>query len=85
DKPFHVYSNQIQGQEEQSNSASLLAENSVSCEEVKAVDQGKGSAPPVSQTEKWSHEAIVARSNLRPERMQKLKLVQYGVNKPSIR
>ncbi|MCC5654717.1 hypothetical protein LC609_34105 [Nostoc sp. XA013] len=28
----------------------------------------------MSQTEKWSNEAIVARSNLRPERMQKLKV-----------
>jgi hypothetical protein len=52
--------NQTQRQVEQSNSASLLVENSVSGGEVKAIDNGEGSAAPV--TEKWSHEAIVARS-----------------------
>jgi hypothetical protein len=72
DKPFHVYANQPQGQVEQSNSASLLAENSVLGVEIKAVHEGESSAALV--TEKWSHEAIVARSNMRPERMQKLKV-----------
>ncbi len=65
---------QPQGQVEQSNPTLLLVENSVSGVEIKAVHEGESSAPPVSQTEKWSHEAIVARSNMRPERMQKLKL-----------
>ncbi|MGF1938993.1 MAG: hypothetical protein RM347_032350 [Nostoc sp. ChiQUE02] len=51
---------------EQSNSASLLVENSVSGVGVKAVDEGEGSAAPVTSLEKWSHEAIVARSNMRP-------------------
>ncbi|MFS0519947.1 hypothetical protein ACEYW6_35365 [Nostoc sp. UIC 10607] len=74
DKPFHVYANQTQGQVEQSNSASLLVENSASGVEVKAVDEDESSALPVPNPEKWSHEAIVAMSNLRPERMQKLKL-----------
>lgn len=32
--------------------------------------EGEGSAAPV--TEKWSHEAIVARSNARPVRREKL-------------
>jgi hypothetical protein len=32
------------------------------------------SAAPVPNSERWSHEAIVARANARPERMQKLKL-----------
>jgi hypothetical protein len=50
----------------------LLAENSVSSVEIKTVDEDEVSAALV--TEKWSHEAIVARSNLRPERMQKLKV-----------
>jgi myosin heavy subunit len=55
-------------------SAELMAENSVSCDEVKPVDEGESSAPPVPQTEKWSHEAIVARSNMRPARREKLNL-----------
>ncbi|WP_375501552.1 hypothetical protein [uncultured Nostoc sp.] len=64
--------NQTQEQLEQSYSASLSGENQVSGVEVKAVDEGKGCAAPVPQPEKWSHEAIVVRSNMRPERMQKL-------------
>jgi hypothetical protein len=62
--------NQTQGQVEQGNSASLLIENSVSGVEIKAVDEGGYSAAPV--TEKWSHDAIVARSNMRPVRREKL-------------
>ncbi|WP_292851811.1 hypothetical protein [Nostoc sp. NMS8] len=50
----------------------MLVENSVSGVEIKAVHEGESSAPPVSQTEKWSHEAIVARSNARPVRREKL-------------
>ncbi|BBD70409.1 hypothetical protein NIES4072_67750 [Nostoc commune NIES-4072] len=82
DKPFHVYANQTQGQVEQSNSASLLAENSVSGVEVKAVDEGEGSVAPVTSAEKWSHEAIVARSQIRPERMQKLKVAANSGQNP---
>ncbi|MEH2079971.1 MAG: hypothetical protein V7K89_08125 [Nostoc sp.] len=48
---------------------SLKTENSVSGEGVKAVHEGEGSAAPVTSAEKWSHEAIVARSNMRPKRM----------------
>ncbi|MBN3883783.1 MAG: hypothetical protein HWQ44_12600 [Nostoc sp. JL34] len=66
--------NQTLAQVEQGNPTSLLAENSVSGGEVKAVDEGESSALPMPNTEKWSHEAIVARSNMRPERMQKLKV-----------
>ncbi|MCC5669324.1 hypothetical protein LC653_37185 [Nostoc sp. CHAB 5784] len=55
-------------------SAELMAENSVSGIAVKADHEGESSAAPVPQSEKWSHEAIVARSNMRPERMQKLKV-----------
>jgi hypothetical protein len=51
-------------------SASLLVENSVSGVEIKADHEGEGSAALV--TEKWSHEAIVARSNMRPVRREKL-------------
>ncbi|WP_392476730.1 hypothetical protein [Nostoc sp. C110] len=73
---------QPQGQEEAGNLASLMAENSVSGEEVKAVDEGESSAPSVPNPEKWSHEAIVARSNLRPERMQKLKAAANSGQNP---
>jgi hypothetical protein len=66
--------NQIQGQVEQGYSASFSGENQVSGGEVKAVHEGTCSAVSVPNSEKWSHEAIVARSNMRPERMQKLKV-----------
>ena len=74
--------NQTQGQVEQSNSASLLAENSVLGVEIKAVDEGESSAALVSSAEKWSQEAIVARSNVRPERMQKLKVATNSGENP---
>ncbi|WP_199349926.1 hypothetical protein [Nostoc flagelliforme] len=72
DKPFHIYANQTQGQVEQGYSATLLVENSVSGVEIKAVDEGESSAASVPNYEKWSHEAILARSNLRPVRREKL-------------
>ncbi|BBD70001.1 hypothetical protein NIES4072_72390 [Nostoc commune NIES-4072] len=59
-----------------------MVENSVSGVEIKAVDESESSAPPVSQTEKWSHEAIVARANMRPERMQKLKVAANSGQNP---
>jgi len=74
--------NQTREQLEQGNSASLRVENSVSGGEVKAVHQGEGSAAPVTSPEKWSHEAIVARSNVRPERMQKLKVAANSRQNP---
>jgi hypothetical protein len=74
--------NQTQGQVEQGNPTSLLVENSVSGVEIKADHEGESSAPPVSQTEKWSHEAIVARANARPERMQKLKVAANSGQNP---
>lgn len=64
--------NQPHGQVEQGYSASLLVENSVSGVEVKTADEDESSAAPVPNPEKWSHEAIVARSNLRPVRRKKL-------------
>ncbi|WP_292840156.1 hypothetical protein [Nostoc sp. NMS8] len=72
DNPFHVYANQTHGQVEQGYSALLMVENSVSGGEVKAVDEGRSSTAPVLNPDKWSHEPIVARSNLRTECMQKL-------------
>jgi len=49
-----------------------MAENSVSGGEVKAVHEGESSVVPVPSAEKWSYEAIVARSNMRPVRREKL-------------
>nr|WP_322715597.1 hypothetical protein [Nostoc sp. ChiQUE02]MDZ8228447.1 hypothetical protein [Nostoc sp. ChiQUE02] len=46
------------------------------------MNEGESSAAPVSNPEKWSHEAIVARSNLRLERMQKLKVVANSGQNP---
>ncbi|MDZ8139685.1 MAG: hypothetical protein RM049_31085 [Nostoc sp. DedQUE04] len=64
--------NQTQEEVEQDNPTSLLVENSVSGGEVKAVHEGESSTAPVPSAEKWSHEAIVARSNMRPVRREKL-------------
>ncbi|MBE8968469.1 hypothetical protein IQ277_20260 [Nostocales cyanobacterium LEGE 12452] len=63
-------------------SAELMVESSVSGVEIKVVDEGEGSAKSVTSTEKWSHEAIVARSNMRPERMQKLKVAGNSGQNP---
>ncbi|MDZ7954832.1 hypothetical protein [Nostoc sp. DedQUE09] len=52
----------------------MLGKNQVSGVEVKVVNEGTFSAAPVPSAGKWSHEVIVARSNMRPERMQKLKV-----------
>ncbi|MDZ8264639.1 hypothetical protein [Nostoc sp. ChiQUE01b] len=83
EKPLtSVIANQTQRQVEAGNSASLLPENSVSGGEVKAVDEGEGSAAPIPSAEKWSHEAIVARANARPERMQKLKVAGNSGQNP---
>ena len=64
--------NQTQGEVEQGYSATLLVKNSVSGVEVKGTHEGESFAAPVPSTEKWSHEAIVARSNMRPVRREKL-------------
>ncbi|MHC5771857.1 MAG: hypothetical protein ACYTXI_41330 [Nostoc sp.] len=63
-------------------SASLLRENQAFDEEVKANYEGEVSAACVPNPEKWSHEAIVARSNVRPERMQKLKVAANSGENP---
>ncbi|MGF1939543.1 MAG: hypothetical protein RM347_035370 [Nostoc sp. ChiQUE02] len=65
-------------------SAELMTENSVSSVEIKAVDEGENSAASVPSAEKWSHEAIVARSNMRPLRMQKLKLTENSGENPGL-
>lgn len=67
---------------EQLYSTLLLVENSVYGVEIKAVHEGESSAAPVPNPEKWSHEAIVARSNMRPERMQKLKVAGNSGENP---
>ncbi|MHC5917248.1 MAG: hypothetical protein ACYTXE_41150 [Nostoc sp.] len=74
--------NQIQGLVEQGQSAFLPGENQVSGVEMKANHEGEGSAAPVPSAEKWSHEAIVARSNVRPERIQKLKVAANSGENP---
>ncbi|MCC5633018.1 hypothetical protein LC613_36435 [Nostoc sphaeroides CHAB 2801] len=63
-------------------SAELMTENSVSGVEMKADHEGESSTAPVTSAEKWSHEAIVARSNVRPERMQKLKAAANSGENP---
>ncbi|MDZ8104424.1 MAG: hypothetical protein RM338_02200 [Nostoc sp. DedQUE12a] len=60
DKLFHVYAHQTEEQVEQGYSASLLAENLVLGVELKAVNEGEGSAAPVTNGKKWLHKAIVA-------------------------
>ncbi|MEH1863541.1 MAG: hypothetical protein V7K69_00640 [Nostoc sp.] len=67
---------------EQGQSALLLGENQVSRDEDKANHEGDCSAAPVENLEKWSHEAIVARANARPERMQKLKVAANSGQNP---
>ncbi|MEH2064880.1 MAG: hypothetical protein V7K50_21905 [Nostoc sp.] len=80
---------QTPGLVEQGNPTLLLVENSVSGVETKAVNEGvraasrrEGSAAPVTSAEKWSQEAIVARSNVGPERMQKLKVAANSGQNP---
>ncbi|MBD2527070.1 hypothetical protein [Nostoc sp. FACHB-133] len=57
-------------------SASLMTDNSSSSQEPKNYHEGESSTLPDSNPEKWSHEAVVARSNARPGRMQKLKMAE---------
>jgi hypothetical protein len=76
--------NQTPGLVEQGYSVLLPGKNQVSGVEIKAVHEGESSAPPVSQTEKWSHEAIVARSNMRQSRMQKLKVAANSGQNPGL-
>jgi hypothetical protein len=72
--------NQTHGQVEQGNPTSLLAEKQ-DCS-IEARDCHEGTCSAASVTEKWSHEAIVARSNMRPERMQKLKVAGNSGQNP---
>ncbi|QFS52405.1 hypothetical protein [Nostoc sphaeroides] len=74
--------NQTPGQVEQGQSAFLPGENQVSGVEMKADHEGESSAASVTSAEKWSHEAIVARSNMRPLRMQKLKVAANSGQNP---
>ncbi|MEH1779730.1 MAG: hypothetical protein V7L26_11555 [Nostoc sp.] len=64
-------------------SVELMTENSVSGGEVKTVHEGKRSAAPVPSAEKWSHEAIVARANMRPVRREKLNRAANSGDNPS--
>ncbi|WP_341528441.1 hypothetical protein WKK05_03580 [Nostoc sp. UHCC 0302] len=60
----------------------VMSKNSVLGGEVKAGNEGKISAAPVPNADKWSHEAIVARSNMRPERMHQLKVASTSGQNP---
>ncbi|MEJ6485264.1 hypothetical protein N0Y54_28795 [Nostoc punctiforme UO1] len=61
---------------------SLLAENQDCGVEPAISHEGTCSAAPATSAEKWSHEAIVARANVRPERMQKLKVAANSGQNP---
>ncbi len=63
-------------------SAELKVENSVSRDEDKANNKGESSTAAVLSTEKWSQEAIVTRSKVRPEHMQKLKVAENSGQNP---
>jgi hypothetical protein len=63
-------------------SALLERENQAAGEEVKICHQGTGFAASVTNAEKWSHEAVVARSKARQERMEKLKMAGILGEKP---
>jgi hypothetical protein len=51
-------------------------------EEVKAGHVGQSSAAPVPTPDKWSSEAVTARSKARPWRMEKLKMAGILGEKP---
>ena len=71
--------NQTQGQAEQSNSASLLAKNSVLGVEIKAVHEGTGCAAPPAQIEKSSTSAI-ADQKIEPSRPSAELLTENSVS-----
>ncbi|MFB2769810.1 hypothetical protein ACE1AT_11055 [Pelatocladus sp. BLCC-F211] len=67
----------------QSQSASSPDKNQVTSEEAKSPHEDISSAPPPEPNfEKWSDEAIAARSKARPVRMEKLKLAQSSGQNP---
>jgi hypothetical protein len=74
--------NQIQGQVKAGNPTSLLVENSVSDGKVKTVHEGESSAASVPNLEKWSDEAIKARSNMRQSRMHQLQIAVNSGHNP---
>ena len=65
----------------QSNRASLFENQDCGVEAI-FPHEGACSTAPVTRIEKWSHEAIVARSNMRPGRMQKLKVADNSGQNP---
>lgn len=66
----------------QGKSAPFLAQNQALGEEPKTDHKDSCSVAPVPNAEKWSHEAIVARANARPLRMQKLKVALNSGENP---
>jgi hypothetical protein len=61
---------------------SLDGENQASRDEPKTPHEGTCSAAPAPSYEKWSSEAIVARSKARPMRTKKLKLAMVSKENP---
>ncbi|RCJ40892.1 hypothetical protein A6770_37085 [Nostoc minutum NIES-26] len=63
--------------------ATLMDENPFS-QEPKDHHEGQSSALADSNPEKWSHEAVVARSKARPGRMEKLKMAEQLRENPGV-
>jgi hypothetical protein len=63
-------------------SALLSGENQVSGVEIKTVHEGESSAASVPNLEKWSDEAIKARSNMRQSRMHQLQIAVNSGHNP---
>lgn len=80
----HVITPQTQEQAKQSQPTSLMAESSVSGEALQADREGQSSAAPITQNEKWSSEAITARSKARPWCMEKLKMAKQLRENPGV-
>jgi hypothetical protein len=73
---------QPQSQAQPSQSASLTVENQAPSKESKTPHEAIGSAASVPQPEKWSSEAIAARSKARPWRMEKIKTAEVLKQNP---
>ncbi len=82
-------STKSESQAQQSQLTSLIAEKSVPSEKPRTDCEGTYSAAPIAQDNKWSSEAlftaegITARSKMRPQRIEKLKLTGMLGEKPA--
>ncbi len=64
--------------------AELMTEDLVPSEALQADRKDQSSAPTLLQAEKWSSEAIAARSKTRPWRMEKLKMAGILSENPGL-